>query len=147
MCVCVCVCVCLCVCVCVCLCVCIHIHIHTHRYTHTYIYIYLYVYTHIYLSTYVFIYTCSVSGGWTATCACCVFHRPVARAFSAGLSWATRATSALWAARAGHTTVVDHAAGAIYVIGGITAPHCYNDVLKSTDGGARLNLVGGCSRG
>ncbi len=45
--------------------------------------------------------------------------------------------TAPWAARFGHTTVID-AAGAIYVIGGSgSGDTVYNDVWASTDGGAR----------
>jgi hypothetical protein len=48
--------------------------------------------------------------------------------------------TAPWAARTGHTTVID-AAGAIYVLGGLGGFHNgtftrYNDVHVSTDGGA-----------
>jgi hypothetical protein len=63
--------------------------------------------------------------------------------------------TAPWAARKGHTTVID-AAGAIYVIGGSGGTY-YNDVWASTDGGARPDSVGwwggtlggysACSRG
>ena len=52
----------------------------------------------------------------------------------AGVTWTSRTTSAPWAARNGHTSVVD-AAGAIYVIGGYSATY-YRDVWASTDGGA-----------
>jgi hypothetical protein len=45
-----------------------------------------------------------------------------------------------WAARAGHTTVID-AAGAIYVIGGYNGTTFFNDVLVSTDGGAPPDYV------
>ncbi len=62
------------------------------------------------------------------------------RAFAAGAMWRCRTASAPWAGRQGHTTVVD-AAGAIYVIGGVsyngTDLTCFNDVWVSTDGGAR----------
>ncbi len=45
--------------------------------------------------------------------------------------------TAPWAAREGHTTVVD-VSGAIYVIGGSNGGSFYfNDVWVSTDGGAR----------
>ncbi len=45
--------------------------------------------------------------------------------------------TAPWAARWGHTSVVD-AAGAIYVIGGVSSTGTHlNDVWASTDGGAR----------
>jgi hypothetical protein len=52
-----------------------------------------------------------------------------------------------WAARFGHTSVVD-AAGAIYVIGGFGGGEAYfNDVYASTDGGASPDAVGGWSVG
>ncbi len=58
------------------------------------------------------------------------------RPCAAGVTWTPRATSAPWAARYGHTTVID-AAGAIYVIGGLGGGTTfYNDVWASTDGGA-----------
>ncbi len=44
--------------------------------------------------------------------------------------------SAPWAARSGHSTVID-AAGAIYVIGGSHYVTDFNDVWASTDGGAQ----------
>jgi hypothetical protein len=51
-------------------------------------------------------------------------------------SWTSRTTSAQWAARFGHTTVIG-AAGAIYVIGGWNGGDTYyNDVWVSTDRGA-----------
>ncbi len=53
---------------------------------------------------------------------------------AAGVSWASRTTSAPWAARCCHTTVID-AAGAIYVIGGLGSTY-YDDVWATTDGGA-----------
>jgi hypothetical protein len=63
----------------------------------------------------------------------------VSRASAAGVTWMSRTTSAQWAARYGHTSVVD-AAGAIYVIGGwkrsAGTTTLYNDVWVSTDGGA-----------
>ncbi len=64
------------------------------------------------------------------------------------MNWTCRTASAPWAARYGHTTVVD-AAGAIYVIGGSgePAPYGYSDVWASTDGGARPASVGGWSGG
>ncbi len=71
---------------------------------------------------------------------------------AAGASWTSRTTSAPWAARYGHTTVID-AAGAIYVIGGYGGMHgstsiYFNDVLVSTDGGADRTqaVLGGYSR-
>ncbi len=55
---------------------------------------------------------------------------------AAGVSWTSRTTSAQWAARVYHTSVID-AAGAIYVIGGFDATgNIYNDVWASTNGGA-----------
>ncbi len=65
-------------------------------------------------------------------------HRPVSRALAAGVTWTIRIASAPWAARGYHTTVID-AAGAIYVIGGAGGANggtVYQDVWKSTDGGA-----------
>jgi hypothetical protein len=55
----------------------------------------------------------------------------------AGITFSNRTLKAEWAARYGHTSVVD-AAGAIYVIGGIFGDFTYyQDVWVSTDGGAR----------
>ena len=63
----------------------------------------------------------------------------VVRACAAGATWSLRTASAPWAARSGHTSVID-AAGAIYVIGGNTSGGSgtgyLNDVWVSTDGGA-----------
>ena len=53
---------------------------------------------------------------------------------AAGVTWTSRTTSAYWAARGFHSSVID-AAGAIYVIGG-SGDAYYNDVWKSTDRGA-----------
>jgi hypothetical protein len=50
--------------------------------------------------------------------------------------------SAPWAARRGHSSVVD-AAGTIYVIGGYNGTTYFNDVLVSTDGGALPDSAGG----
>ncbi len=61
-----------------------------------------------------------------------VFESSVA---AAGGTWTSRTTSAPWAARCWHTSVID-AAGAIYVIGGSKGHSSYNDVW-ATDGGAR----------
>jgi hypothetical protein len=62
------------------------------------------------------------------------------------VTWTSRTTGAPWAARGGHTSLVD-AAGAIYVIGGYSysgrGGTGYNDVWVSTDGGARAGLGGG----
>jgi hypothetical protein len=67
-------------------------------------------------------------------------------ALAAGATWTLVIASAPWAARGGHTSVVD-AAGAIYVIGGggFTDTR-YDDVWISTDGGpdrARAGYSGG----
>jgi hypothetical protein len=60
----------------------------------------------------------------------------VSRALAAGAMWTSRTLKAPWAARQGHSSVID-AAGAIYVIGGSGDGTVYfNDVLKSADGGA-----------
>ncbi len=62
---------------------------------------------------------------------------------AAGRTFTSRTTSAPWAARESHTSVVD-AAGAIYVIGGRSSGRTYyKDVWASTDGGARPDSVGG----
>jgi hypothetical protein len=71
---------------------------------------------------------------------CVRCHRPGSRASAAGVTWTCRTANAEWAARNGHTSVID-AAGAIYVIGGFNgnpdAGINFNDVWVSTDGGAR----------
>jgi hypothetical protein len=66
----------------------------------------------------------------------CVLRWPLDRSpiCAAGASWTNRTLTAPWAARAGHTTVID-AAGAIYVIGGYGTTR-FKDVYVSTDGGA-----------
>ncbi len=66
-------------------------------------------------------------------------HRPGSRALAAGVTWTSRTSSAPWAARDSHTSVVD-AAGAIYVIGGFDGRTELNDVWVTTDGGARAGL-------
>ncbi len=57
---------------------------------------------------------------------------------AAGASWSLRTDTAQWAARYGHTTVIDNTTGAIYVIGGNgqTYPYYLADVWVSTDTGA-----------
>ncbi len=65
---------------------------------------------------------------------------------AAGVTWTNRALKAPWAARYGHTSVID-AAGAIYVIGGITGSGYVQDVWVSTDGGARPDSVRGVGSG
>jgi hypothetical protein len=63
------------------------------------------------------------------------------------VTWTSRTTSAPWAGRGYHTSVID-AAGAIYVIGGYNSGTWYKDVWVSTDGGARAGLgQGGWSAG
>ncbi len=49
--------------------------------------------------------------------------------------------SAPWAAREGHTSVID-ATGAIYVLGGFNGGLFYHDVWVSTDKGADRTLGG-----
>jgi hypothetical protein len=89
----------------------------------------------------------SVCDTRTAACACCVSAIGRSPTVSAGVTFTSRTTSAPWAARSYHTSVID-AAGAIYVIGGFnrgTQPNC-KDVWVSTDGGAdrtRAGVVGG----
>jgi hypothetical protein len=78
-------------------------------------------------------------------------HRP---GLFAGITWTSRTLKAGWAARYGHTSVID-AAGAIYVLGGSGGSTYFQDVWASTDGGARPDAVrggrgvleGGYSRG
>ncbi len=65
----------------------------------------------------------------------------VVRPRAAGASWTSRTSSAAWAVRSQHTSVID-ATGAIYVIGGSAkggffSSYTYlNDVWASTNGGA-----------
>jgi hypothetical protein len=72
------------------------------------------------------------------------------RASAAGATWRSRTTSAPWASRYAHTSVID-AAGAIYVIGGYGRTGrdgtFFQDVWVSTDGGARPDSVRGGGRG
>ncbi len=60
------------------------------------------------------------------------------------MTFTSRTTSAPWAARRAHTTVID-AAGAIYVIGGFDGTNYFKDVWVSTDGGA--DWTGAVARG
>ncbi len=62
----------------------------------------------------------------------------MSRASAAGRTFTNRTLKAPWAAREGHTSVVD-AAGAIYVIGGVGDffTGYLNDVWATLDGGAR----------
>jgi hypothetical protein len=65
-------------------------------------------------------------------------------ALAAGVTWKSRTTSAPWAGRQSHTTVID-ADGAIFVLGGAfyNSNFTYlNDVWKSTDGGADRTRAG-----
>ncbi len=66
---------------------------------------------------------------------------------AAGITWTSRTANAQWAARHGHTSLID-AADAIYVIGGggggiLDVTTYYPDVWASTDGGARPDSVKG----
>jgi hypothetical protein len=79
-----------------------------------------------------------VVGARRPFCVCAIGRRP--RASAAGATWTSRTTSAPWARRFGHTTVID-AAGAIYIIGGADGTDNLNDVWASTDGGARAGRV------
>jgi hypothetical protein len=65
---------------------------------------------------------------------------------AAGRTFSNRTLTAEWAAREGHTSVVDAVSGAIYVIGGYDGTY-YNDVWASTDGGARAGLRRGGALG
>ena len=71
------------------------------------------------------------------------------RTSAAGVTWGKPTESTGWAARYGHTSVIDKT-GAIYVIGGVSYDRGHvNDVYASTDGGARpdsvIGVVGGYS--
>ena len=66
----------------------------------------------------------------------------MSRASDAGVSWATRTTSAKFGPRFAHSSVIDARTRAIYVIGGQNGGTYFNDVLVSTDGGARPDYVG-----
>jgi hypothetical protein len=68
--------------------------------------------------------------------------RGVAR-LVAGRTFSNRTLKAEWAARYGHTSVIDAVSGAIYVIGGSGGSTFLQDVWASTDGGARPDSVGG----
>ncbi len=70
----------------------------------------------------------------------------LSRVGAAGVTWTCRTTSAGWAGRSGHTSVID-AAGTIYVIGGSLGDTYYHDVWVSTDGGARAGPRPGVARG
>jgi hypothetical protein len=60
---------------------------------------------------------------------------------AAGRTFTSRTLKAGWAARYGHTSVVD-AFGAIYVLGSGGSTY-YRDVWASTNGGARPDSVNG----
>jgi hypothetical protein len=66
----------------------------------------------------------------------------VSRASAAGVTWTCRTSNAAWAARFGHTSVIDAVSGAIYVIGGTDQMTFYKEVWVSTDGGALPDSVG-----
>ncbi len=104
----------------------------------------------VFICMFVFICVCAHSGdvryqwlGARARVVAVRCHRPGSRASAAGVTWTRRTTSAEWAGRSGHTTVVD-AAGAIYVIGGFIDFH---DAWASTDGGAPPASFRGYSQG
>ena len=60
---------------------------------------------------------------------------------AAGRTFSSRTLKAGWAARYGHTSVIDAVSGAIYVIGGFGSTY-FQDVWASTDGGARRGYSG-----
>ncbi len=70
----------------------------------------------------------------------------MSHALAAGVTWTSRTLAAPWAGREQHTSVID-AAGAIYVIGGLSDGTGCQDVWASTDGGARTGLAPGWSGG
>ncbi len=81
------------------------------------------------------IYSAAATGGRTCAVVCLSFAR-----LATGAKWSNRTRTAPWAARSGHTTVID-AAGAMYVIGGgggggTGGTDYFQDVWASTDGGA-----------
>ncbi len=89
------------------------------------------------------IYSSAATVGWPRVRFALFIGR--SRALAAGITWTSRTTSAPWAKRYGHTSVVD-AAGAIYVIGGYSggiADSYYQDVWASTDGGTDRTRAGG----
>jgi hypothetical protein len=69
------------------------------------------------------------------------------RALATGATWRLVSASAPWAARYGHTSVIDAVSGAIYVLGGTGGGTYYDDVWVSTDGGARAGLGRGTRGG
>ncbi len=65
------------------------------------------------------------------------------------MTWTSRTTSAPWAGRFDHTSVID-GAGAIYVIGGLGNGGVSKEVWVSTNAGARPDsrgVLGGFSMG
>ncbi len=58
-----------------------------------------------------------------------------------GATWQLVIASAPWAARYGHTSVIDAISGAIYVIGGTGGGTYCVDVWVSTDRDARTGLA------
>ena len=70
-------------------------------------------------------------------CVCFALVPSVHLALNSGATFTSRTTSAPWAVRAGHTSVID-AAGAIYIIGGRGSGGAgyFQDVWVSTNGGA-----------
>ena len=68
--------------------------------------------------------------------------------YTAGVTWSMAAVFTPWAARSGHTTVID-AAGTMYLIGGNGDYGNLNDVWSSADKGAnrRRGTPGGTQGG
>ncbi len=92
---------------------------------------------------YSYIFICiSARGARAAACLICIGFL-LAICVAAGVTWTRVSASAPWAARRGHTSVID-AAGAIYVLGGRSGGFStyYNDVWKSIDGGAHRTRAG-----
>ncbi len=147
----------MCVCVCVCVCVCLSVCVHPLTCDRVYVFVQICVCMHIRARAYAYVCrrararvsvpSAALTGGRprVRSAAC---HRSGSPAFAAVVTGTSRTTNAPWAARRGHTSVVD-AAGAIYVIGGIGynsstnimiggySRTYYRDVWKSTDGADR----------
>jgi hypothetical protein len=114
---------------------------------------------HVDISRYVCVFACVP----VAACACVSERARVCASasieahdphdcFAAGVTWTSRTLKAGWAARAGHTSVVDAISGAIYVIGGSGygtggSFTTFQDVWVSTDGGSDRTRAGGACGG
>ncbi len=84
----------------------------------------------------------AVAGRRSRVCLRLVSSAGVARV-AAGVTWERVIASAPWVARYRHTTVIDAASGAIYVIGGGSGTTTFHkDVWVSTDGGAHRTRTG-----